>query len=141
MTSQNTMLAVQNSVPTADLGAATALVGFFRSFGGGVGVAVLGVMLTNHLGTVLTTGLARLPGTPPSAEALLGVLNDVEAMPTGLRDVIRDSYGLATAYIFWLMTATAVISLVCVLNMREVLLRTTIEESTDSGDVGRLSVV
>ncbi len=141
MTSQNTMLAVQNSVPTGDLGAATALVGFFRSFGGGVGVAVLGVMLTNHLGSVLATGLARLPGAHPSAEELLGSLNDVNGMQGGLREVIRDSYGLATAYIFWLMTAMAIVSFVCVLNMREVLLRTTIEESSDSGDVDRRSVV
>ncbi|PRZ42408.1 MFS transporter [Antricoccus suffuscus] len=135
MTSQNTVLAVQNSVPTADLGAATALVGFFRSFGGGAGVAILGVMLNNRLGAVLADGLATLPGAHPTADALLGSLGDVGTMPAGMRAVVRDSYGLATGHIFWLMAAMAVISLICVLNMREQLLRTTIDETTDGDPI------
>jgi hypothetical protein len=65
------LLAVQNAVPRADLGAATSATTFFRSIGGAVGVAVMGAVLSAELGRQLTTVLNGLEG---GARAQLEVL-------------------------------------------------------------------
>jgi MFS family permease len=57
MTMQNFVLVVQNAVPLADIGAASATVSFFRSLGGTIGVSVLGAVL------------ARQVAAQPAAEA------------------------------------------------------------------------
>jgi EmrB/QacA subfamily drug resistance transporter len=56
------LLAVQNAVPRADLGAATSATTFFRSIGGAVGVAVMGAVLSAELGRQLTAVLSGLEG-------------------------------------------------------------------------------
>ena len=56
------LLAVQNAVPKADLGAATSATTFFRSIGGAVGVAVMGAVLSAELGRHLRTVLGGLDG-------------------------------------------------------------------------------
>jgi EmrB/QacA subfamily drug resistance transporter len=43
------LIAVQNSVPRRDLGAATSATTFFRSIGGAVGIAVMGAVLAHQL--------------------------------------------------------------------------------------------
>src|SRR5262249_57735903 len=43
------LIAVQNSVPKRDLGAATSATTFFRSIGGAVGVALMGAVMTYEL--------------------------------------------------------------------------------------------
>jgi len=51
------LIAVQNSVPKRDLGAATSATTFFRSIGGAVGVAVMGAVLSHELaGRLLRLG-------------------------------------------------------------------------------------
>jgi MFS family permease len=45
------LIAVQNSVPRRDLGAATSATTFFRSIGGAVGIAVMGAVLAHQLGS------------------------------------------------------------------------------------------
>jgi hypothetical protein len=62
------LLAVQNAVPRADLGAATSATTFFRSIGGAVGVAVMGAVLSAELGRQLS---AVLGGLDVSARAQL----------------------------------------------------------------------
>jgi EmrB/QacA subfamily drug resistance transporter len=61
------LLAVQNAVPKADLGAATSATTFFRSIGGAVGVAVMGAVLSAELGRQLRAVLGGLEG-PARAE-------------------------------------------------------------------------
>jgi EmrB/QacA subfamily drug resistance transporter len=59
------LIAVQNSVPKRDLGAATSATTFFRSIGGAVGVAVMGSVLSHELARQLqglgeiTEGVSR----------------------------------------------------------------------------------
>jgi EmrB/QacA subfamily drug resistance transporter len=48
---QPLILAVQNSLDLRDMGAGTSAATFFRSLGGSVGVAALGAVLSNQLGT------------------------------------------------------------------------------------------
>jgi EmrB/QacA subfamily drug resistance transporter len=47
------LIAVQNGVPRADLGAATSLTQFFRAIGGAVGIAVMGAVMAYRLQTEL----------------------------------------------------------------------------------------
>lgn len=71
------ILAVQNSTPRSDLGAATSSVAFFRSIGGSLGGAIFGSILISRLthylhgslgsasdatGSAITSGVANLPG-------------------------------------------------------------------------------
>ena len=49
MTMQNLVLAVQNTVPLRDIGAASSSVAFFRSLGGTIGVSVLGAVLARRV--------------------------------------------------------------------------------------------
>ncbi|MFQ5898426.1 MAG: MDR family MFS transporter [Candidatus Methylomirabilia bacterium] len=53
------LLAVQNSVPKADLGAATSMTQFFRTIGGAVGIAVMGAVMAHRLQIGLLAVLAR----------------------------------------------------------------------------------
>ncbi|SCG77228.1 MFS transporter [Micromonospora inositola] len=70
MLMQNLVLAAQNGVPAAELGAATSTLTFFRSMGGAIGVSALGAVLTNrvtslfvdHFGAAATGGgSAKVP--------------------------------------------------------------------------------
>ncbi|POC75443.1 MFS transporter, partial [Vibrio vulnificus] len=46
---QNLVFAVQNTVRVEDIGSASSSVAFFRSFGGAIGVSVLGAVLANRV--------------------------------------------------------------------------------------------
>jgi predicted MFS family arabinose efflux permease len=63
------VVSVQERVPTARKGIATALTQFSRSIGGAVGVAVLGVVLTTTVGTELHD--VTRPGADPALVDLL----------------------------------------------------------------------
>ncbi|MCL7021211.1 MFS transporter, partial [Vibrio vulnificus] len=60
MMMQNLVLATQNQVQPSDLGAASSVVNFFRSFGGALGVSALGAVLANRVGRYTADGLAAL---------------------------------------------------------------------------------
>ncbi|MBB5922653.1 EmrB/QacA subfamily drug resistance transporter [Actinoalloteichus hoggarensis] len=116
---QNLVLAVQNNTRAEDLGAATATVTFFRSLGGATGVSVLGAVLS---GQVATRVAAATGGTAADAGASL----DLATLPEPLQDVVHTAYGDATGLVFGLSAAAAVVTLLCVLFIREVPLRTTV---------------
>ncbi|MFQ5828662.1 MAG: MDR family MFS transporter [Candidatus Methylomirabilia bacterium] len=59
------LLAVQNSVPKADLGAATSMTQFFRAIGGSVGIAVMGAVMAHRLQTELLALLASVEAGGP----------------------------------------------------------------------------
>jgi len=122
MSMQNLVLAVQNSVAATDLGAATSAVTFFRSMGGTVGVSVLGAVLASRVTELTSEGLAA-SGVPAggSGEPGIGNLNELTPAVAG---IVRAAYGDATALIFMVAGALAVVTLVAVLYIREVPLRT-----------------
>ncbi|NYJ05094.1 MDR family MFS transporter [Petropleomorpha daqingensis] len=125
MTMQNLVLAVQNTVAAADLGAASSAVAFFRSLGGTIGVSVLGAVLSSHVTELIREGLA---GTPYAAAASSGSgsvgLADFNEAPPALRALIQVSYGDATGRIFLISSLVAVVAVVAVVFIREVALRT-----------------
>ena len=73
MTLQNFVLAVQNTVPLKDIGAASSTVSFFRSLGGTIGVSVLGAVLARHVHDQVAQGMASagLSGNAESPAVLL----------------------------------------------------------------------
>ncbi|WP_448615288.1 MFS transporter [Modestobacter sp. URMC 112] len=128
MTMQNLVLAVQNTVAAGDLGAASSAVAFFRSLGGTIGVSVLGAVLSSRVGGLISEGLADVPGGAAAAAGGDVGLADLAGAPPAIRELIAVSYGDATGRIFLVAALLSVITIVAVLFIREVALR------TDTGD-------
>lgn len=124
MTMQNLVLAVQNNVSPAELGAATSTVTFFRSLGGAAGVSVLGAVLASHVTDLITKGLAAMginPAQSGGQSASLAGLND---LPAPVADVVRGAYGDGIARVFLIAGIMAAIGLVAITFIREVALKT-----------------
>ncbi|MEU7818488.1 MDR family MFS transporter, partial [Pseudonocardia sp. NPDC049154] len=124
MTMQNLVLAVQNTVKVTDLGAASSTVTFFRSLGGTIGVSVLGAILATRVADLTTQGLSDA-GVPvsgaASGEVGIGSLNE---LPAFVADIVRGAYGDATARIFLVAGALAIVSVLAIVFIKEVPLRT-----------------
>jgi hypothetical protein len=123
-TMQNLVLAVQNNTAQADLGAASSVVAFFRSIGGSVGVSVLGALLAHQVAGSVTAGLADL-GIDGSHRS--GAIPDLGALPAPVRALYETAFGEATGHLFLAAVPFAVLALGCVLLIREVPLRTTLD--------------
>jgi EmrB/QacA subfamily drug resistance transporter len=128
-TMQNLVLAVQNNTAQADMGSASAVVAFFRSMGGSVGVSALGAVLSAQVAAKVTSGLAAL-GIRPSAHQSHEI-PDLGALPAPVRTVFEHAFGSATGELFLIATPFAALALVAVLFIREVPLRTTIEREDE----------
>lgn len=91
MMMQNLVLAVQNQVQPADLGAASSMVTFFRTLGGAVGVSALGAVLSNRVTRYTTDGLSALgvdsTGSPD------GSIPDLATLPAPIRTVVQSASG------------------------------------------------
>ena len=138
MTMQNLVLAVQNTVSASDLGAASSAVAFFRSLGGTIGVSVLGAVLSSRVGTLIQAGLADVPGGAGAAAGSgdVGLANLSDA-PAPVQALIRVAYGDATGRIFLISALLSVITILAILFIREVALRTESGDErlkTDAGD-------
>ena len=132
MTMQNLVLAVQNSVPMRDLGAASASVTFFRSLGGTIGVSVLGAVLANRVTADLSTALHV-----PEGQASTGSVSalNLKALPPEIQTVVHTVYGDATAHIFLISAAVAVVGVIAALLLKPITLRSTIDlEKTKDDD-------
>jgi hypothetical protein len=131
-TMQNLVLSVQNNTAQSDMGAASALVAFFRTMGGAVGVSALGTALSHRVTGSVAEGLQRL-GVTPSTSGGSQTIPDTASLPGPVRQVFEQAFGDATGHIFLLATPFAVLALVAVLFIREVPLRTTIERQDELG--------
>ena len=128
MTMQNLVLAVQNSVPLSELGAASATVTFFRSLGGTIGVSVLGAVLANRVATDLSAALHVPAGQSTGDTSAL----NLNALPPQVQTVVHTVYGDATAHIFLISAAVAVVGVIAALLLKPITLRSTIDlEKTD----------
>lgn len=104
MTQQNLVLTVQNRVASGDLGAASSAVSFFRALGGALGLGVLGAVLSHRVARYTTEGAGR-----------------------------QVAYGHGLADLFLYMAPAAALSLLLVLAIGEVPLRTAGGRTEDSG--------
>jgi EmrB/QacA subfamily drug resistance transporter len=124
MTMQNLVLAVQNTVDIGDVGAASSLVAFLRSLGGTVGVTVLGVVLSNRVATLLGGGATGAGG-----------LSGLGALPAAQAEAVRAAYGDGIGLVFGVAAIGSLLTLVAVLFIREVPLRSTIGRTEPAADV------
>lgn len=126
MMMQNLVLATQNQVEVADLGAASSTVNFFRSLGGTLGTSALGAVLAHRITHYLTDGLA---GLDPKYRAALAsadssdTIPDVATLPGPLRTVVESSYGHGIADIFLYAAPFALVAFLFCLFIKEVPLR------------------
>jgi EmrB/QacA subfamily drug resistance transporter len=129
-TMQNLVLAVQNTVAQADIGASSSMVSFFRSLGGSVGVSALGAVLAHQVSDSVAEGMTRLARhgyqLPAGAGHDTGSIPDVSTLPGPLRAVFENAFGEATGHLFLVALPFAVGALLCVLAIREVPLRTSV---------------
>jgi EmrB/QacA subfamily drug resistance transporter len=132
-TQQNLILAVQNNVDQANIGAASSVVAFFRTLGGAIGVSAFGAVLAHRVTTHVTDGVASLVQsgriTPEQASSLRGdSLPSVALLPEPLRSLFEGAFGDATGQIFLFTVPCAVLALVAVLFIKEKSLRTTLDQ-------------
>lgn len=131
MLMQNVVLAVQNTVSVHNVGAASSVVAFFRTFGGAIGVSVLGSVLATRVTELTAAGFADLGIDGGSGGG--GTLN-LAALPEPVREVIRTAYGDATGRIFLISAVVAVVTLIAVAFLPNRPLRTTIDLQPSAAD-------
>src|SRR5690349_21758255 len=129
-TMQNLVLSVQNNTAQADMGAASSLVAFFRSMGGSIGVAALGAVLGHQVASHVAAGLKQM-GIDPATTHQSGGIPDLSTLPAPIRELFEHSFGVATGHIFLVAVPFAVLAFLCVLMIKEVPLRTTIQRSDE----------
>jgi EmrB/QacA subfamily drug resistance transporter len=122
-TMQNLVLAVQNSVPMRQMGAATASVSFFRSLGGAIGVSALGAIL-GHRSSQLINDRLTAQGISGGA-ASNGEIPDVHSLPPAVARIVEHAYGQATGLVFLIAVPALVLAVIAIAFIREVPLRTT----------------
>ncbi|MGX1880681.1 DHA2 family efflux MFS transporter permease subunit [Streptomyces sp. NPDC055287] len=110
------ILAVQNAVPPADLGAATSANNYCWQIGGSVGAAVLGTLFANRLADAPA---GRLPGDagPPDPASITPQL--VHAMPPAVRDAYIEAYAEAMPRIFLHLVPVLVLGLLIACFLKE----------------------
>lgn len=124
MSMQNLVLAIQNTVPLRELGAASGAITFFRSLGGTFGVSVLGAVLANRVAAGIAEGFAKA-GIQPSGSSG-GTLN-LAALPEAARTVVRAAYGDATGHIFLVSAGISVVGVVATLFLKPTKLRDSLD--------------
>ncbi len=127
-TMQNLVLAVQNNTAQADMGAASSVVSFFRSMGGSIGVSALGALLSHQVTQKVTDGLAAL-GIEGGHST--GSIPDLDTLPAPVRSLYEGAFGEATGHLFLVAAPFALLAFVCILFIREVPLRTTLDREPD----------
>ncbi|TKV29154.1 MFS transporter [Arthrobacter sp. NamB2] len=123
---QNLVLAVQNTVPLRDVGAASAAVSTFRTIGGAAGVAVLGSVLAHKVASDTAAGL-RHAGLPANTLLATEGTPEVESLPAAAVDIVRSAYGTGTGTIFLIVAFTALLAFASVVFIEETALRRTVD--------------
>ncbi|MCT2021622.1 MDR family MFS transporter [Kocuria marina] len=136
---QNLVLAVQNTVGLKDMGSASSAVAFFRTVGGAVAVSLFGALLTRHLSSEMSRfasdhGLDAHQ-TPDAASI------DLAGLPPGVLEAIREAYGTGTGLLFLVAGIASLVTLVCVVLMKEVPLRTTVDVAEVDPETGEITMV
>src|SRR3954471_21691769 len=115
MVSQVLTVAVQNAVPRADIGIATASANLFRALGGSVGVALFGAIFAARLDAGLPAGV--------DAQGLQAGPESLGALPAAVRDGISVAVAHGLHTVFLAAAPVAALALLVVLALREVPLR------------------
>ncbi|UNX55193.1 MFS transporter [Georgenia sp. TF02-10] len=128
---QNLVLAVQNTVPVSDVGAATSTVTFFRTLGGATGIQVLGALYALRVTDLARDRLAAQGLDTSAIDASTSSL-DLSQVPEPVAGIITTAYGDGIGIVFTIAAAAAVLGLVAVSFMRGTELRNTWDVPADS---------
>ena len=131
MSMQNLVLAVQNTVDVTEIGSASSLVAFLRSMGGTIGVTVLGIVLSHRVSALL--------GVPASGAS--SGTSDLSQLDGAAAAAVRAAYGDAIGRVFLIAAIGSILTLVAVVFIKEVPLRTTVARSPEAAPVATPSVV
>ncbi len=127
LTMQPMMVAVQNSVPFRDMGAATSSVTFTRSLGSAIGTAIFGAILNSRLATHLADGFAAAGGSAPQVAASTEATNSIQAMQQleePVKGIVLGAYTDAITDLFIVAIPIVLIGLVIAFFLREIPLQT-----------------
>lgn len=141
MTMQNLVLAVQNQVPQHKLGAASSVISFTRSLGGAIGVSALGALMSNQVVSYMKDGLAEHHLKTPGGGAAGSSIPDVNKLPEPLATVVQSAYGHGIADLFLYAAPFAFCGLIAILFIREVPLRTKLDNQTEPPDDNTVELV
>lgn len=124
------ILIVQNSFPDREVGAATAANNFFREIGATLGAAIVGSIFTSNLTSLLTERMSEAGIDPARSGAAISGLTPavVNALPEQLRTIVTSAYSEALTPVFGHLVPLVLVALVIVCFIREVPLRTSVEE-------------
>ena len=117
-------VAVQNAVDRRDLGAATASVGFFRSLGGSVGVALFGAAFAADVEARLNA--VGLPGIS-GREVMERGIAALGTLPDAARATALMAFEHVFSTLFLLAAALALLSFIMTLFLKELPLRSAAE--------------
>lgn len=116
-------VAVQNAVERRDLGAATAALGFVRSLGGAIGVAVFGTLLINGVtAALLKAGIGAQAGVDVRRIIDQGP-QSLLALPDALREPVVGAFAESFVTLFAGAGALALLGAVMALFLKEIPLR------------------
>lgn len=123
-------LIVQNAVPHAIVGTATAGQNFFRQVGGTLGAAVVGALFASRLTELL---LDRLPSGGDAAGGISSLTPAiVNGLPDALREIVVTAYTDALMPIYLVLAPLALLAIVALAFIPERPLATTIEREGES---------
>lgn len=120
---QNLTLAVQNTVPLHQMGAATSTVTFFRNLGGAIGLQVLGAAYNAATNRYMVERLGEVPEVPESAAGSL----DLAALPDSVEEVARSAFGNSLWSVFIACAAMLLIGAIATMLMKGTSLRDTVD--------------
>jgi EmrB/QacA subfamily drug resistance transporter len=139
---QNLVLVVQNTVSMRDMGSASSMVMFFRTLGGSAGVSALGAVLATQVSNHIAESLTKLGISGAGATSGGGGTMNLQALPAPLQEIVRAAYGDGTGTIFLIAAVISVITLISVIFLKEVPLRTTLDtEDLDADEPEEAPVV
>lgn len=114
MLMQNLVLVAQNALSFDQMGAGSALVAFFRSLAGAVGVAVLGAVLASEVTSEIAAGFAASGIDPGALGSGSGSVPDVRELSEPVRGIVEHSYGVGIAEIFRFAAPAGLIALAAI---------------------------
>jgi EmrB/QacA subfamily drug resistance transporter len=114
---QNLVLVVQNAVAQREIGAGSALIAFFRSLGGAVGVSVLGALLASKASSSIAHGFAAAGIALPAGGGHR--VPAVSQLPGPVAHIVEHAYAIGIAEVFLLAAPLGLVAMAAVALMHE----------------------
>jgi EmrB/QacA subfamily drug resistance transporter len=114
----STLLEVQNSLSTADLGVATASNQFARTLGGTVGIGICGSLVFTRLHRAMETVTGLPPKLTETLDQNVETLfqpETVAGFPEPLRHALQEAVAQGLEAVFWVVLLSALFCLACCL--------------------------